>query len=348
LKEVKIGKTLVGKKHPVFVIAEAGVNHNGELKTAYKMVDAAIKFGANAIKFQTFKAENLAKKDAPKAAYQKELTEKNETQYEMLKKLELSKDDTKKIFEYCKDKNIEYFSTPYGIESAKILKELKTSAFKIGSGDVDNYPLLKAMAKFGIPIILSSGMSSLGEVEDSIRWIREGGCEDIILLHCVTSYPAKFEDVHLRVLRTFQQAFDVPIGFSDHTPGIAIPIAAVALGAKCIEKHFTLDKNMPGPDHKASLEPHEMKAMIEGIRNVEASLGSPVKRLLPNEEPIKAVARKSITAVVKIKKGSIITEDMLTVKRPGSGISPKYWEIIIGQQARVDIEEDQIINWDMV
>ncbi|MHA1185403.1 MAG: N-acetylneuraminate synthase [Candidatus Heimdallarchaeota archaeon] len=348
MKEVLIGKTLVGKNHPTFVIAEAGVNHNGDLAIAKKMVDAAIESGANAIKFQTFKAENLAKKNAPKAAYQKNLTDKDETQYQMLKKLELSKDDTKKIFSYCEKKAIECFSTPYGIESAKILQELKTSAFKIGSGDTDNYPLLKMIAKLNTPIILSSGMSNLGEVEASIRWVRDGGCEDIILLHCVTSYPAKFEDVHLRVLKTFQQAFDVIIGFSDHTPGIAIPIAAVALGAKVIEKHFTLDKNLPGPDHKASLEPQELKAMIDGIRDVEASLGSPIKRLLPNEIPIKAVARKSITASVDIPKGMIITEEMLTVKRPGKGISPRYWEIVIGQQARIDIEKDQVIGWDMI
>ncbi len=348
MKEVKIGKTLVGKNHPAFIIAEAGVNHNGDLATAYKMVDAAIEFGANAIKFQTFKAENLAQKDAPKAAYQKDLTDKDETQYDMLKKLELSKEDTKKVFGYCKDKTIECFSTPYGIESAKLLQELKTSAFKIGSGDVDNYPLLTMIAKLNTPVILSSGMSSLGDVEESIKWVREGGCDDILLLHCVTSYPAKFEDVHLRVLQTFQQAFDVLIGFSDHTPGIAVPIAAVALGAKVIEKHFTLDKNLPGPDHKASLEPQEMKAMIDGIRNVEASMGSPVKRLLSNEIPIKAVARKSITASIAIPKGTVLTEEMLTVKRPGKGISPKYWKIVLGQQTRIDIEIDQVITWDMI
>jgi len=348
LKEIKIGNTLIGANHPCFIIVEAGVNHNGNIKTALKMIDKAKEIGASAIKFQTFKAEQLAKKDAPKAAYQNLQTKKSETQFEMLKKLELSRDDTIEVFNYCRKIGIECFSTPYGIESAKMLKELNVSAFKIGSGDVDNLPLLRTIATFETPVILSSGMSNLGEVEDAITWLQEGGCKELILLHCVTSYPAKFEDVNLNILKTFQQAFDIPIGFSDHTPGIAIPIAAVALGAKVIEKHFTLDKNMQGPDHKASLEPAEMKAMIEGIRATEKSMGNPIKRVLPNELEIKAVARKSIVAKIDIPKGTILKEEMLTVKRPGKGISPKFWDLVIGQQTRVDLKKDQQLEWNMI
>lgn len=348
MKEFKIGKTKVGGDSPVFVIAEAGVNHNGDLNIAKEMVDAAVEFGASAIKFQTFKAEKLATKEAPKAEYQKELSQKEESQLDMLKKLELSKEETKDIFNYCEKKRIGYFSTPYGFETASILQELGTPAYKIGSSDIDNYPLLKQIAKYGKPVILSSGMSTLGEIVDSLNWLRDGGCKEIALLHCVTSYPAKFEDVNLRVLQTFQQAFDVPIGFSDHTLGIAVSLAAVALGAKLIEKHFTLDKNMVGPDHKASLEPEEMKSMIDGIRNIEKSLGSPVKRLLPSEIPIKEVARKSITAAKDIPKGTLITKAMLAVKRPGTGISPKYWKIIIGRKTKADIKKDEMISWKLV
>ena len=265
--KLKIGDKLIGEEEPCFIIAEAGVNHNGSVELAKKLIDAAKDAGADAVKFQTFKAESVVVKDAQKAEYQKETTGEG-SQYEMIKKLELTEEDFRELADYAKEKDIMFLSSPFDKESVDLLNELDVPAFKVGSGEITNLPLLRYIAKKEKPIILSTGMSTLGEIEEALDVIRSEGVEDIILLHCVSNYPARIEDVNLRALGTLKQAFKLPVGFSDHTLGITAPIAAVALGACVIEKHFTLDRNLPGPDHKASLEPEELKEMAKAIREV--------------------------------------------------------------------------------
>jgi len=265
--KTKIGDKLIGEEEPCFIIAEAGVNHNGSIELAKKLIDAAKDAGADAVKFQTFKTENVVVKDAQKAEYQKETTGEG-SQYEMIKKLELTEEDFRELADYAKEKDIMFLSSPFDKESVDLLNELDVPAFKVGSGEITNLPLLRYIAKKEKPIILSTGMSTLGEIEEALDVIRSEGVEDIILLHCVSNYPARIEDVNLRALGTLKQAFKLPVGFSDHTLGITAPIAAVALGACVIEKHFTLDRNLPGPDHKASLEPEELKEMAKAIREV--------------------------------------------------------------------------------
>jgi len=346
MKTVKIGDGLIGDGSPCFIIAEAGVNHNGDVNLAKKLIDAAKKARADAVKFQTFKAENVVTKNAEKADYQKETTGRG-SQYEMIKKLELSEDDFRELAEYARERNITFLSSPFCKESVDLLDEIGVPAFKIASGEITNFPLLKHVSSKGKPIILSTGMATLGEIEEALKAIRSGGVKDIILLHCVTSYPAKIEDVNLKAIQTLKCAFKLPVGFSDHTMGIAIPVAAVALGACVIEKHLTLDRKMLGPDHKASLEPHEFKEMVKAIRNAEKALGDGIKKPT-EEERIKKVARRSIVAKVSIPKGAVITTDMLDAKRPGTGISPKYMDIIVGRVARVNIKRGEIISWKMI
>jgi len=345
--KVKINDKLIGEEEPCFIIAEAGVNHNGSVELAKKLIDAAKDAGADAVKFQTFKAESVVVKDAQKAEYQKETTGEG-SQYEMIKKLELTEEDFRELADYAKEKDIMFLSSPFDKESVDLLHELDVPAFKVGSGEITNLPLLRYIAKKGKPIILSTGMSTLGEIEEALDVIRSEGVEDIILLHCVSNYPARIEDVNLRALGTLKQAFKLPVGFSDHTLGITAPIAAVALGACVIEKHFTLDRNLPGPDHKASLEPEELKEMAKAIREVEKALGNGIKKPTKEEEEIKKVARRSIVAKVDISKGAIITEDMLDVKRPGTGIEPKYLKFIIGRKTKEDIKKDEIISLKMI
>jgi N-acetylneuraminate synthase len=330
-----------------FIIAEAGVNHNGDINLAKKLIGAAKDAGADAVKFQTFKAEKVVIKNAEKAEYQKETTGIGESQYDMIKKLELTEYDFKELAEYAKKKGILFLSSPFDKGSVDLLDGLDVPAFKIASGEITNFTLLKYIAKKEKPIILSTGMSTLGEVEDALNVIRSEGVEKVILLHCVSNYPARIEDVNLGAMETLKQAFKIPVGFSDHTLGITASIAAVALGACVIEKHFTLDRNLPGPDHKASLEPDELKEMIKGIRNVEKALGDGIKRPTKDEVAIKRVARRSIVARVDIHRGTIITEDMLDVKRPGMGIEPKYIERIIGKRAKINIKKDELITWSM-
>ena len=345
---MKIANKLVCDGEPCFIIAEAGVNHNGDVELAKKLIAAAADAGADAVKFQTFKAENVVTTDAEKAEYQKETTGVKESQYEMIKKLELTEYDFKELADYAKEKDILFLSSPFDKESVDLLDEINVPVFKVASGEITNFPLLKHIAGKGKPIILSTGMATLGEIEDALRVIRDVGVDDIVLLHCVTSYPAKMEDVNLRVIETLKHAFKLPVGFSDHTLGITVPIAAVSLGAVVVEKHFTLDKDLPGPDHKASLEPDELEEMVVAIRDVEKALGDGIKIPTKEEEEIKKVARRSVVAKIDIPKGTTVAEDMLDVKRPGTGITPKYMDIIVGKKAEENIRKDEIVTWKVV
>lgn len=329
----------------IFIIGEAGVNHNGNLEIAKQLIDIAVEAGCDAVKFQTFKAENLVSKYAQKAKYQIENTGNNESQYDMLKKLELSKVEYMELSRYSNLKGIIFMSTPFDENAADTLEELGVEIFKIPSGEITNIPFLKHVAKKEKPIILSTGMSTLGEVEEAVCTIKNESKELLILLHCVSNYPAKSEDVNLKAMNTMRLAFNVDVGYSDHTMGIEIPIAAAALGAKVIEKHFTIDRNMEGPDHKASLTPEELKEMVAGIRNVELAMGSGLKQPTENELDTMRIARKSIVSKEYIEKGTVITEEMVTIKRPGTGISPKHLNLVVGAVSKDDISSDQVIEW---
>lgn len=327
-----------------YIIAEAGVNHNGDIKIAYKLAEAAKESGADAVKFQTFKTRKLVSRMAPKADYQKKETSENESQEDMLKKLELSDEEHMKLKKYCDSIGIQYLSTPFDEESVDFLNRMELPVMKIPSGEITNWPLLVRIAKTERKIVLSTGMSSLDEIQAAIKVLEGNGAKEITVLHCNTGYPTPFEDVNLRAMRKMAYVLQKSIGYSDHTPGIEIPIAAVAMGADIIEKHFTLSRNMEGPDHKASLEPDELKAMINSIRNVERALGNGEK--IPTKSEMKNifVARRSIVAAQQIKKGEIFTEDNLTTKRPGNGISPMRWLEIIGMKAKRDFSEDDLIE----
>jgi len=328
----------------VFIIAEAGVNHNGDINLAKRLIDVAAEAGVNAVKFQTWKTELLVTKEAEQAEYQTENTGVSESQFDMLKRLELSYDEFKELKSYCDTKNIMFLSTPDEFESANFLCELQ-DIFKIGSGEVTNLPYLRHIGKFHKKVILSTGMADIGEIEDALDILIDAGTkkEDITVLHANTMYPTPVEDVNLKAMQTIACAFGVDVGYSDHTLGIEVPIAAVAMGAKVIEKHFTLDKTMKGPDHKASLEPNELKAMVQAIRNIEKALGNGIKKPSKSEKPNIEVARKSIIAAKPIKKGEVFSEENLTVKRPGNGISPMRWDEIVGTVVTKDYNEDEII-----
>ena len=330
----------------VFIIAEAGVNHNGSLELAKKLVDVAVEAGADAVKFQTFKAENLVSREAQKAKYQVKNTGSNESQYEMLKRLELGFDEFVELKRYCDEKGIMFLSTPFDFESIKFLDELGLEIFKIPSGEITNYPYLREIAKLKKRIILSTGMANLCEIEQAVDVIEKFGTkrENIIILHANTEYPTLMEDVNLKAMLTIKEAFKVDVGYSDHTLGIEVPIAAVAMGAKVIEKHFTLDRNMEGPDHRASLNPDELKAMVKAIRNIEVSLGNGIKKPSKSESKNIEIARKVIVAKKDIKKGEKFSEENLTVKRAGKGISPMRWEEIIGKVANRNFKEDEKIE----
>ena len=345
MEKIKIGDRFIGEGAPTFIIAEAGVNHNGDIELAKKLIDVASESGADAVKFQTFKAEKVVAKDTPKAEYQTKNTGTNESQYEMIKELELTEDDFYELYKYSKNKNIMFLSTPFDFESADYLNELMP-LFKISSTDLNNLPFLEYIAKKKKPMILSTGMGTLGEVEEAINTIKEAGNDDIILLHCITNYPTSFESLNLNAIKTLKEAFKLPTGFSDHSLGIYAPISAVSLGAVVIEKHFTLDKNLPGPDHKASLSPEELKEMVSAIRLIEKALGNGIKRPTPEEEKIKKVARRSLVANVNIPKGATIKKEMVAIKRPGIGIEPKYLNEIIGRRVKRDVKKDEVLKWD--
>ena len=326
-----------------YIIAEAGVNHNGSFDLACRLVDAAKEAGADCVKFQTFKTEKLVSRFAGKAEYQKETTGDG-SQEEMLKKLELSYDEFVKLKQYCDEKEICFLSTPFDGESIAFLETLDLPFWKIPSGEVTNYPYLAALAKTGKPVIMSTGMCDLKDIEAAIRVLRENGTKEIRLLHCNTEYPTPYEDVNLKAMQTMRDAFGLEVGYSDHTRGIEIPIAAAALGATVIEKHFTLDRNMEGPDHKSSLEPDEFARMVSSIRNIEKAMGSGEKTPSASESKNITVARKSIVAKRKIRSGEFLSEENITVKRPGSGISPMEWTKVIGTRAVRDFEEDELIE----
>ena len=328
----------------VFIIAEAGVNHNGNVKLAKKLIDAAISAGADAVKFQTFKAERLVSKVAQKAGYQKQATETDENQLDMLKKLELTFDVFKELKKYCERRELLILSTPFDFESIDFLESLEMPIYKVPSGEITNLPYLMKIASTGKPVIMSTGMSDLNEVGAALEVLRDNGAGTITLLHCNTQYPTAFEDANIKAMLTLKERFGVAVGYSDHTLGIEAPIAAIALGATVIEKHFTLDKSMEGPDHRASVDPQELKAMVTSIRNIELALGDGIKRPSVSETPNKEVARKSIVAKRNIVKGELFTEKNLTVKRPGNGISPMKWCEVLGTSAAHDFCEDELIE----
>ena len=327
----------------VYIIAEAGVNHNGSFDLACRLVDAAKEAGVDCIKFQTFKSENLVSRTAQKAEYQKATTG-DSSQQNMLKKLELSFADFSRLKEYCERKEICFLSTPFDFDSIDFLNTIKMPFWKVPSGEVTNLPYLLALAKTGKPVVMSTGMCTLQEIREAIDVLKENGTKEIKLLHCNTEYPTPFEDVNLKAIQTMRSEFQLEVGYSDHTKGIEVPIAAVALGAAIIEKHFTLDRNMEGPDHKASLEPHELAKMVKSIRNIEKALGNGKKTPSPSEQKNITVARKSIVAKTKINSGEIFTEKNITVKRPGTGISPMKWFDVLGKKAIRDFDEDELIE----
>lgn len=329
------------------IIAEAGVNHNGSIELAKLLIDEAVESGVDYIKFQTFKSENLVTRTAKQADYQKKnIGDSDYSQYHMLKELELSEEQHFELIEYCNKKGIKFFSTAFDMDSIDFLTSLNLGLWKIPSGELTNYSYVKKIASFGEPVILSTGMSSTEEISDTVNLLVSCGLpkEKITILHCNTEYPTPMCDVNLLAMNSIKKQFQTEIGYSDHTVGIEVPIAAVALGAKVIEKHFTLDRNLPGPDHKASLEPSELKAMVSAIRNIEQALGSEEKKVSSSEMKNKAVARKSIVAAKAIKAGEMFSEENLTVKRPGIGISPMKWESVIGQVAIRDFEQDELIE----
>jgi N,N'-diacetyllegionaminate synthase len=344
-RKIRIARRVVGEQAPCFIIAEAGVNHNGNINLAKRLVDVAMQAGVDAVKFQTFKAENIVTKAAKKAEYQKKTTRAEESQFAMIKKLELEEQDFKELFDYANRKGIIFLSSPFDKQSVDLLDKLGVPAFKIASGEITNLPLIKHIAQKSKPVILSTGMSTLGEINEALQVIQSEGIKDILLLHCVSSYPAKTEDVNLKAMETLRCEFKLPLGLSDHTLGITIPIAAVALGACVIEKHFTLDKSLPGPDHRASLEPEELKEMVRAIRKVERAMGDGNKRPTAEENEIKKLARRSIVARIDIAEGAVITVDMLDIKRPGTGIEPKYIDRVVDSVAKTMMKRDELVTW---
>ena len=326
------------------VIAEAGVNHNGDIELAKRLVDAAYYAGADYIKFQTFKTDNLVTVKARKAEYQERQTSSGESQYFMLKRLELSYQNFILLNDYCRAKGISFLSTPFDKESIEFLDKLGMVVWKIPSGEVTNYPYLVKIAETHKPIIMSTGMCTLDDVNSAIQVLNSHGCGPITLLHCTTEYPTPYSEVNLKAMETLRSRFNLPVGYSDHTQGIVIPIAAVAMGAVVLEKHFTLNRTMEGPDHKASLDPGELKAMVEAIRCVEVSLGDGVKNPTDSERRNMVIARKSIVALKPIREGERFTTENITTKRPGSGITPMQWNEVIGQFAKRSFEEDELIE----
>lgn len=333
------------KMNNVFIIAEAGVNHNGSMALAKKLIDAAVAAGADAVKFQTFNADKLVSKKAQKAEYQKQTTSAEESQYEMIKKLELDENMHRELIHYCDEKRIMFLSTPFDHDSIDMLNDFGMTIFKIPSGEITNLPYLRHIGGLNKEVILSTGMADLGEIEDALDVLAKAGTpkDKIAVLHATTEYPCPIDEVNLRSMLTIRDAFDVKVGYSDHTQGIEVPIAATALGASVIEKHFTLDRAMDGPDHKASLEPEELRAMVQAIRHISQALGDGIKR--PSKSEIKniLIARKSVVALRSIKAGEILCEGNLAIKRPGNGISPMRWDEVLGQVARKDYQEDDLI-----
>lgn len=335
------------KKRTV-VIAEIGCNHNGDMKLAVKLIEAAALAGADVAKFQSFNPDDMITIMAPKAKYQIRATGTNESQYQRLSRLKLNKKQHDELNKICERNGITFASSPFDLKSANLLHNMNISFFKIPSGEITNLPLLKKIGSFKRPIILSTGMATLGEVEEAINSIGEENRENIILMHCTSDYPARWEDANLKAIYTLKDSFKLPVGLSDHTEGIELSLIAVGMGACVIEKHITLDKNMEGGDHRASLEPHEFKALVEKIRAVKTALGNGIKRCMLSEENVRNVARKSIVAIHNINKGEVIKKSHLAIKRPGTGIMPKYIDTLIGSRARNCIAKDQLIKWSQI
>lgn len=337
---------MTNNKKSVFIIAEAGVNHNGSIELAKQLIDVAVDAGVDAVKFQTFKTENLVSKDAQKAKYQEEnIGDGDNSQFNMLKKLELDIDTHHELISYCKSKNMMFLSTPFDHDSIDLLNDLGLEIFKIPSGEITNLPYLRHIGSLNKKVILSTGMADIGEIEDALDVLLSAGAikENITVLHANTMYPTPMEDVNLKAMVNIGNTFDIDFGYSDHTLGIEVDIAAVAMGASCIEKHFTLDCTMKGPDHKASLEPKELLSMVKGIRNIELALGSSIKKPSPSEIPNIKIVRKSIVAKQDIKSGKRLTQDNLAIKRPSTGINPMRWDEIVGTIATKDYKEDELI-----
>lgn len=334
MKKIRIGDMKVGPGEKTFIIAEAGINHDGDFVQAKKLVQEAAKIGADAVKFQTFKAEEFCSED---------------TEYfDLFKSLELKTDEWIELANFANDIGIIFTASVFGEESTDFLKEIGAPVYKIASGDLTHLPLLKYISKENMPIILSTGMSTIGEVDEAINSIYSAGNKEVALMHCVSNYPTRYQDTNLNFIQTLKEAFKIPVGFSDHTEGILIPILAVVKGADIIEKHFTLDKNLPGPDHKLSIEPNEFEKMVKNIRITESALGNGIKKLTEGEEEIKKLARRSITAKVDIPNGKKITKGEIKILRPGIGVEPKFLDLIVGKIANTNIKKNQTITWDMI
>lgn len=340
-----IERHVIGPDQPCFVIAEAGVNHNGDPELACQLIDAAAQCGADAVKFQTFTPERLASPTGPKAKYQIETTGSNQSQLDMLRQLALSSESFADLQQHCRSRNIVFLSTPFEEDSIDVLDHLDISAFKVPSGEITNLPFLRHLAAKGRPIILSTGMATLSEVEKAAETLAASRCTELAILHCVSAYPADASECNLRAMQTLATAFEVPVGFSDHTLGTVVAIASAALGAKVIEKHLTLDRNMQGPDHRASLEPDEFAGMVSDIRAVQSSLGDGIKRPHPREADIARVTRKSIVALCELHVGVTITRDMVGILRPGTGIAPEYFETLVGRRVSRPVQIGTPLLW---
>ncbi len=338
----------IGTGHPCFVVAEAGVNHNGDIELAKRLVDVAADAGADAVKFQTFRADTLVVPDAPKADYQLQTTDSGESQYEMLKSLELSDEAHRLLLDRCNERGVLFMSTPFDEDSADFLDELGVPVFKMASPEITNLPFLAHTASKGKPMVVSTGTASIGEVEGAVRAIEEAGNDQIVLLHCVSSYPADPADANLRAMQTMEMAFNRPVGYSDHTPGIEVALAAVALGACIIEKHFTLDRGLPGPDHKASLEPAELGALTTGVSIVQSALGHGRKQPAACENSVAATMRKSLVAAQDIPAGAVLERKLMAARRPGSGLPPAMQPYLEGRRVRYDIKAGSLLELEMV
>lgn len=345
MKDLHIGNKSIGNRNPIFIIAEIGVNHNGDIGIAKKLIDVAFEAGADAVKFQTFFTKDHISKVASTAEYQNK-SSSVKTQLELVKKLELKKEDFLNLKEYAENCGLIFLSTPFDFKSVNLLMDLDIPVFKVSSGDLTNKPLLEKIAQTGKPVILSTGMANLSEINEAIKWLVDNGCKAYSLMQCTSSYPTEIKDCNLMVIKTFQKYFDVPIGFSDHTVNSISSIIAVGLGINFIEKHITLDHTLNGPDHSMSMEPKEFKQFVQSIKNAQEALGNGIKETLPCEENVKKLARKSIVALTDISKGTLLNYQNIGIKRPGTGIHPKLIENIIGRKIKQDVAEDSLLKWD--
>lgn len=350
MKKIKVGDRWIGEGKPCFIIAEAGSNHNGKLEQAKQLIDIAVEASADAVKFQTYSAEKLYSRKTPTMKYLKKnkLIKKDESVWDLIKKIEMPREWHKPLADYCKDKKIIFLSTPFDLEAVDELEQVGMAAYKIASFEITHLPLLEYVAKKGKPTIISTGMADLSDIQDALDTIYAAGNRQVVMLHCGINYPLAFKDVNLRAMITVREAFQVPVGYSDHTLGITVPIAAVTLGASVIEKHFTISRKLKGPDHPFALEPAELKAMVRSVREAEVSMGSSIKKRTKSEEEMYRLGRRSIIAATNIPEGTIIKQEMLEIKRPGYGISPKFVNIVVGRKTKVDIKEDDVVTWEMI